>query len=62
MIVSRLDAEIHHVPSPENIVSDVLSRQHKDIQDIFTRNKVQEHVNFKINTMNLGVYIQKLFE
>jgi len=37
--LSKLNAEIHHVPGPENIVSDVLSRQHKDIKDILEETK-----------------------
>jgi hypothetical protein len=37
--LSKLDAEIHHVPGIENQVSDVLSRQHKDIEDILQETK-----------------------
>jgi len=32
--LSKYDAEIHHVPGIENEISDMLSRQHKDIQGI----------------------------
>jgi hypothetical protein len=37
--LSKLDAEIHHVPGPENVVSDVLSRQHKDLDTILQETK-----------------------
>ena len=32
--LSKYNAEMHHIPGTENIVSDVLSRHHKDIDDI----------------------------
>ena len=37
--LSKYEAEIHHVPGAKNEVSDVLSRQHKDIKDILNENK-----------------------
>jgi hypothetical protein len=32
--ISKYEAEIHHIPGKENVVSDYLSRQHKDIPAI----------------------------
>jgi len=37
--LSKYEAEIHHVPGVENEVSDVLSRNHKNIDDIVKESK-----------------------
>ena len=37
--LSKYEAEIHHVPGAKNEVSDVLSRQHKDIKDLLNEYK-----------------------
>jgi len=37
--LSKYDAEIHHVPGIKNEISDMLSRQHKDIQGIMEEQK-----------------------
>ena len=37
--LSKYEAEIHHVPGSQNEVSDMLSRQHKDIQGILQDQK-----------------------
>ena len=37
--LSKYEAEIHHIPGIKNEISDMLSRQHKDIQHILDENK-----------------------
>jgi hypothetical protein len=37
--LSKYEAEIHHIPGAKNEISDMLSRQHKDIQSILDENK-----------------------
>jgi hypothetical protein len=43
--LSKYEAEIEHVPGEDNIISDVLSRQHVDIDKIMEEEKVLKPMN-----------------
>jgi hypothetical protein len=50
--LSKYNAELHHIPGEQNVVSDVLSRQHKDIdhikEEIETAKTISEKDTLKI--------------
>ena len=50
--LSKYNAEMHHIPGTENLVSDVLSRHHKDIdnitEDLITNQTISEKDTLKI--------------
>ena len=43
MELSKYEAEIYHVPGKENEISDILSRNHKNLNDIVSEEK-RRHV------------------
>ncbi len=45
--LSKYNAEMHHIPGEQNVVSDVLSRQHRDIDDIVDNNNANRTISEK---------------